>query len=150
LICTNSNRTCSKEKALHGLINNAGIMGVPFSKTSDGFEIQFQTNYLSHWLLTHQLLPILLATALSSEPGAVRIVNVTSGGHETFSPKVGIDFENIDLKSQQPMTRYGQSKLGNILHANELSRRYGPNGTDLTDGKGEIWIASVHPGNIDT
>jgi NAD(P)-dependent dehydrogenase (short-subunit alcohol dehydrogenase family) len=128
-------------------------MGVPFSKTSDGFEIQFQTNYVSHWLLTQQLLPPLLATAQSSEPGAVRIVNVTSDGHATFPPKAGIDFDDIDLASQQRMplmTRYGQSKLANILHANELSRRFGPHGIELKDGKGEIWVASVHPGHIDT
>src|ERR1700760_436198 len=110
-------------------------MAVPFSKTADGFEIQFQTNYLSHWILTQQLLPLLLATARSAEPGAVRIVNVTSDGHERMPPKEGIAFNDIDLPDRQPMTRYGQSKLANILHANELNRRYGPNGTELSEGK---------------
>src|ERR1700761_2963857 len=125
-------------------------MGGPFWKTSDGFELQFQTNYLSHWLLTQQLLPLLLATARSSEPGAVRIVNVTSDGHDRFPPKMGIDFDDIDLTSKDPMTRYGQSKLANVLHANELNRRFGPHGTEFEDGKGVIWVASVHPGHINT
>lgn len=47
------------------------------------------------------------------------------------------------------MTRYGQSKLANILHVNALNRRFGPNGEQLKGGKG-IWVASVHPGHIDT
>ncbi|KAL1979101.1 hypothetical protein VTN96DRAFT_6848 [Rasamsonia emersonii] len=138
----------SKESVLHGLVNNAGIMGVPFSKTDDGYEVQFQTNYLSHWLLTYHLLPLLLSTARSAGPGAVRIVNVTSDGHALFTNKKGIDFDNIDLESSSSMTRYGQSKLANILHAKELHKRYGP-GADGEEG-GEIWVAAVHPGHIDT
>jgi NAD(P)-dependent dehydrogenase (short-subunit alcohol dehydrogenase family) len=139
----------STESSLHGLVNNAGIMGVPFSNTPDGFEIQFQTNYLSHWLLTSLLLPTLLETSKISEPGSVRIVNLTSDGHQ-LAPKLGINFDDPGLESQNAMTRYGQSKLANMLHAKELHRRYGPNGSELIDGKGEIWVAAVHPGHIDT
>lgn len=107
-----------------------------------------KTNYLSHWLLTYHLLPLLLSTARSAGPGAVRIVNVTSDGHALFTNKKGIDFDNIDLESSSSMTRYGQSKLANILHAKELHKRYGP-GADGEEG-GEIWVAAVHPGHIDT
>ncbi|KIW14279.1 hypothetical protein PV08_07061 [Exophiala spinifera] len=156
-----------RETALHGLVNNAGIMGVPFSKTKDGYEIQFQvgarswkarafrvltttavqTNYLSHFLLTKLLLPLLLSTAKSSSPGSVRIVNVTSDGHQIFENKGGICFDDIELKSVSTMKRYGQSKLANILHAKELNRMFGP---ESPGRDGKIWVAAVHPGHIDT
>ncbi|KAH8809184.1 hypothetical protein F5884DRAFT_834630 [Xylogone sp. PMI_703] len=129
----------SRESSLHGLINNAGVMAVPFSKTTDGYEVQFQTNYLAHWLLTSHLLPLLLSTA-ASLPGAARIINITSDGHR-FAPKSGIQFNNVDLESESAMTRYGQSKLANILHTKELHRRYNANG---------VWSFAVHPGHIDT
>ncbi|CRG85377.1 putative oxidoreductase C736,13 [Talaromyces islandicus] len=138
------------ETELHGLVNNAGIMGVPYSKTTDGYELQFQTNYLSHWLLTYHLLPLLASTATATGPGVVRIVNVTSDGHSMFPPKEGINFEDIGLESSSAMTRYGQSKLANILHAKELHRRYGPKLEDVDPESGEVWVAAVHPGHIDT
>ena len=106
-----------------------------------------QINYLSHWLLTHHLLPLLEKTAGESKPGDVRIVNVTSGGH-SMAPKGGINFNDTKLEGSGAMTRYGQSKLGNVLHAKELDRRYGPNRKPQAGG--EIWTAAVHPGNFDT
>ncbi|KAL4725775.1 hypothetical protein ACLX1H_006449 [Fusarium chlamydosporum] len=136
----------SKETALHGLINNAGIMNTPFEITADGYEGQFQTNYVSHWLLTYQLLPLFTATAMASPPGTVRIVNVTSDGHSLFAPSEGIKFDDINMEVAGSMTRYGQSKLGNVLHAKELNRRYGP-GSGV---EGAIWTAAVHPGHIHT
>lgn len=135
--------------ALHGLINNAGIMGLEHALTSDGFEIQFQTNYLSHWLLTHHLLPLLQTTAKGLPAGSVRVVSVTSDGHERFAPKAGIVFENMELKNDTPMTRYGQSKLAQVLHIKSLESLYGPSSTGLSEN-GEIWFASVHPGYIAT
>jgi len=139
----------NKETQLHGLVNNAGIMATPFEKTKDGYEAQWQTNYVSHWLLTYLLLPTLLSTAAApgSKPGDVRIVNLTSNGHN-FAPSAGIDFADIDLVKGGIWSRYGQSKLGNILHAKTLAKLYGPNGTS-NEGKG-IWTASVHPGSINT
>jgi NAD(P)-dependent dehydrogenase (short-subunit alcohol dehydrogenase family) len=56
----------AKEKKLHGLINNAGIMAVPSKIPKDGSESQWQTNYLAHALFTHHLLPLLLSTARAS------------------------------------------------------------------------------------
>ncbi|KAE8453141.1 hypothetical protein EG329_011208 [Mollisiaceae sp. DMI_Dod_QoI] len=138
----------SKETKLHGLVNNAGIMAVPFEKSKDGFESQWQTNFLAHFLLTHHLLPTMLTTARVSKPGDVRIVNVTSGGHARFAPKMGIDFEDTNQERGGVWTRYGQSKLANILHAKELNRLYGPNG--IKKSEGEIWSVAVHPGNIYT
>jgi len=106
-----------------------------------------QTNYISHWLLTYHLLPLLIKTARESQLGCTRIVNVSSDGHLIFGPSSGIDFNDVNqIKSGKggAFSRYGSSKLANILHAKELNQRYG--GT----GKDSIWTASLHPGTVDT
>jgi NAD(P)-dependent dehydrogenase (short-subunit alcohol dehydrogenase family) len=106
-----------------------------------------QTNYISHWLLTYHLLPLLLETARQTPAGYTRIVNVSSDGHLIFGAPSGIDFSDINqIKSGKggPWSRYGSSKLANILHAKELNRRYGRLDT------GSLWIASLHPGTVDT
>ncbi|KAL4993261.1 hypothetical protein BDV10DRAFT_179459 [Aspergillus recurvatus] len=138
-----------KESKLHGLVNNAGIMATPFALSGDGFEAQWQTNYLSHWVLTWHLLDILTKT-LQEEglaPGSVRIVDVTSDGHN-FAPKAGIDFKDINQEKGGLWSRYGQSKVGNILHVKQLNKLYGPDGTETA--KRGIWTAAVHPGHLDT
>jgi len=137
----------SKETALHGLINNAGIMASPFEITGDGFEAQWQTNYLAHWVFTSRLLPILLQTAKTLEPGSVRVVNLSSSGH-TMAPGAGICFEDLNLKGKSSMVRYGQSKLANILHAKTMNKLYGPNSPHAASDGGEIWTAIVHPGLV--
>ncbi|KAF5250336.1 hypothetical protein FANTH_4436 [Fusarium anthophilum] len=137
-----------KESRLHGLVNNAGIMATPYEESVDHYEAQFQTNYLSHWLLTYSLLPILTESARSTRPGTVRVVNVSSDGHLVFSPSAGIDFDDINQTKGSAFSRYGMSKLANILHAKELHRRYGPSSEN--EGQEEIWTASLHPGTIDT
>ncbi|KAL4792623.1 hypothetical protein BDV19DRAFT_391928 [Aspergillus venezuelensis] len=138
-----------KEPKLHGLINNAGIMATPFALTNDGYEAQWQTNYLSHWLLTWHLLDTLSATAREeSSPRNVRIVNVTSDGHQ-FAPKAGIAFDDLKQEKRGIWSRYGMSKLANILHAKQLDKLYGPNGSE-GDSMSVIWTAAVHPGHLDT
>jgi NAD(P)-dependent dehydrogenase (short-subunit alcohol dehydrogenase family) len=77
----------SKEKSLHGLVNNAGIMATPFEMSKDGHEAQWQTNYLAHWVFTSHLLPLLLNTSKTLTSGSVRVVNLTSGGH-FMAPRV--------------------------------------------------------------
>ncbi|KAG5664872.1 hypothetical protein KAF25_008606 [Fusarium avenaceum] len=134
------------ETALHGLVNNAGIMATPFEMTKDGHEAQWQTNYLSHWVFTEHLLPLMQQTAKTLPAGSVRIVNLTSSGH-MGAPKTGINFDDLALKDQGVWERYGQSKLANILHSNTLNEKYGP-GSENKDG--EIWITSVHPGLVET
>lgn len=134
------------ETALHGLVNNAGIMATPFEMTKDGHEAQWQTNYLSHWVLTEHLLPLMQHTAKTLPAGSVRIVNLTSSGH-MGAPKTGINFDDLALKDQGVWERYGQSKLANILHSNTLNEKYGP-GSENKDG--EIWVTSVHPGLVET
>lgn len=137
------------ETALHGLVNNAGIMATPFEITKDGHEAQWQTNYLAHWVLTDHLIPLMLQTANACPAGSVRIVNLTSSGH-LGAPKGGINFEDLSLKTSGPWARYGQSKLANILHTRTLHKKYGPDSVGVRAGEGEIWVSSVHPGLVET
>ncbi|KAG9232268.1 hypothetical protein BJ875DRAFT_381087 [Amylocarpus encephaloides] len=142
-----ANLFLSKEQVLHGLVNNAGIMATPFQLTKDGHEAQWQTNYLAHWVLTSHLLPILLATSKTLPAGSVRLVNLASSGHWS-APKGGINFADTSLESGSTMTRYGQSKLGNVLHAKTINALYGPNSPSAKGETGEIWTAAVHPGLV--
>jgi hypothetical protein len=74
-------------------------------------------------------------------------MNVSSDGNLILGAAAGIDFNEVNqIKSRKggPWSRYGSSKLANILHAKELNRRYG--GTE----KGSLWTASLHPGTVDT
>lgn len=137
----------SKESALHGLVNNAGIMATAFATTKDGHEEQWQTNYLAHWVLTKHLLPIMLETSKTMGAGSVRIVELTSGGH-MMAPKPGIDFSDTSLNKGSPINRYGQSKLGNVLHIKSLHHMYGPASPSAKTGKGEIWTTVIHPGVV--
>ncbi|MCK7535488.1 MAG: oxidoreductase [Marinilabiliales bacterium] len=112
------------------LINNAGVMIPPYSKTKDGFELQFGTNHLGHFALTAHLLPLLLATPLS------RIVSISS-----IAARNGkINFKNLDgEQGYNPMTFYRQSKLANLLFAIELQNR-------LERAKTTSISAACHPG----
>ncbi|KAH9324412.1 hypothetical protein KI387_004590, partial [Taxus chinensis] len=127
---------------LNVLINNAGIMACPFQLSQDNIELQFATNHIGHFVLTNLLLEDMKATA--RETGIEgRIVNVTSSGHElTYSD--GIRFDKINDKSgYYAFLAYGQSKLANILHANELARKLQEEGANVTAN-------SAHPGPIPT
>ena len=96
------------------LINNAGVMIPPYSKTKNGFELQFGTNHLGPFALTAHLLPLLLATPLS------RIATISS----IAARRAQIRFDNLDgSKGYSPMTFYRQSKLANLLFAMELQNR---------------------------
>ncbi len=96
------------------LINNAGVMVPPHTKTKDGFELQFGTNHLGHFALTAHLLPMVMATPLS------RIVTVSS----IAARRAKINFANLDgSKGYSPMPFYRQSKLSNLLFAIELQNR---------------------------
>ncbi|XP_019442122.1 PREDICTED: short-chain dehydrogenase TIC 32, chloroplastic-like [Lupinus angustifolius] len=128
--------------SLNILINNAGIMACPFALSKDNIELQFATNHIGHFLLTHLLLDNLKKTASESKKQG-RIVNVASEAHR-FVYSEGIHFDKInDQSSYNNWRAYGQSKLANILHANELARRFKEDGVDITAN-------SVHPGVIST
>lgn len=144
-----SKQFLAQEDALHGLVNNAGIMATPLETTENGYEAQWQTNYLAHWVFTYSLIPLLLKTSQILPPGSVRIVNLSSSGHYS-APKCGINFDDLSLPGRSSMERYGQSKLANILHAKRLHRLYGPDSAHASSGKGEIWTAIVHPGLVES
>jgi NAD(P)-dependent dehydrogenase (short-subunit alcohol dehydrogenase family) len=133
----------SQEQRLDILLNNAGIMAVPYSTTKQGYEIQFGTNHMGHALLTKLLLPTLLQTAEASATTAdVRIVNVSSIGHELAPSSTrakGIIYDQAAAESYGPWPRYGSAKLANILHSRGLGKHY----PCLT-------CVSLHPGVIKT
>lgn len=112
------------------LINNAGVMMPPLSKTRDGIELQFGSNHLGHFALTGLLLPLLKQTKGS------RVVTVSSLAHRGAS----IDFDNLDgSKGYKAFKFYGQSKLANLLFAKELDNRLKSNGI-------ETLSIACHPG----
>jgi NAD(P)-dependent dehydrogenase (short-subunit alcohol dehydrogenase family) len=109
------------------LINNAGIMIPPLSRTADGFELQFGTNHLGHFALTNLLLPHVTN----------RVVTVSSGAHRMGK----IDFSDLNWehKSYRAWRAYGQSKLANLLFTAELQRRLVAAGSPVTAN-------AAHPG----
>ena len=118
---------------LHLLVNNAGVMYTPFGHTTEGFELQFGTNHLGHFLLTCLLVPALLAGAPS------RVVNLSSGGH--VGSDIVWDDPNFERRDYDKFAAYGQSKTANILFSVELDRRLGGHG---------VHAYAVHPGMIAT
>ncbi|CAL9172882.1 unnamed protein product [Musa hybrid cultivar] len=127
---------------LNILINNAGVMATPFSLSQDGIELQFATNHVGHFLLTYLLLDNMKNASRTSRIEG-RIVNVSSEGHR-FAYSEGIRFDKInDQSGYNSIGAYGQSKLANILHANELAKCF-------KEEKVEIIANSLHPGSIIT
>ncbi|XP_071705780.1 short-chain dehydrogenase TIC 32 B, chloroplastic-like isoform X2 [Rutidosis leptorrhynchoides] len=127
---------------LNILINNAGVMFCPYTLSQDGIEMQFATNHLGHFHLTNLLLDKMKETAATTGIEG-RIVNLSSVAH-LYTYAQGIRFDKInDKDSYSDKKAYGQSKLANILHANELSRRLKEEGANIT-------VNSVHPGLIMT
>ncbi len=126
----------ARHDRLDGLVNNAGVMGPPKGTTVDGFETQFGTNHLGHFLLTELLLDTLKRSAPS------RIVCVASVVHVGNKKQVGeIHFDDLNYENRpyNAMEAYTQSKLANVLYALNLSTRL--EGTGVT-------AVAVHPGWI--
>jgi NAD(P)-dependent dehydrogenase (short-subunit alcohol dehydrogenase family) len=116
--------------SLDVLVNNAGVMALPYRQTADGFEMQLGTNHLGHFALTGRLLDCLLAAP------APRVVTVSSGMHWLGR----IDFANLDgSRGYEKWRAYAQSKLANLLFTFELQRRARAGGLDLL-------AAAAHPG----
>ncbi|GLU21117.1 hypothetical protein SLE2022_372790 [Rubroshorea leprosula] len=133
----------SSDRPLNLLINNAGIAGTPFKLSKDNIELHFATNHLGHFLLTNLLLDRIKKTAYESKREG-RIVNVSSEAHHLFQYSGGIRFDRInDQSGYRRFAAYGQSKLANVLNANELARRLKEEGVDITAN-------SLHPGAIVT
>lgn len=115
------------------LINNAGVMACDKAQTADGFEMQFGTNHLGHFLLTNLLMPLV------EKGDRPRIVNLSSRGHH-IAP-VDFDDPNFERREYEKWQAYGQSKTANILFAVGLEERLANRG---------IHAYSLHPGGIHT
>ena len=116
------------------LLNNAGVMMCPESRTEDGFEMQIGTNHFGHFLLTNLLMPLIKRAA----PGA-RIVNVSSLAHEMG--EIYWDDINFEKSPYNTIKAYQQSKLANVLFTKELARK--------GEGSG-VTAYALHPGVINT
>ncbi|EPS94683.1 NAD-binding protein [Fomitopsis schrenkii] len=134
--------SATEEAELHVLFNNAGVMGPPVNQiTADGFDLQFGTNVVGHFLFTELLMPALFAGAQSSSDHHARVVTTSSSaamcGH--------INFATIrDGPARRRYSKealYAQSKLANVVVSREIAKRYGDQG---------IVSISVDPGSIST
>ncbi|KAI5328952.1 hypothetical protein L3X38_028349 [Prunus dulcis] len=130
---------------LNILINNAGVGVTPFKLSQDSIELQFATNHLGHFLLTNLLLKTMKSTSRESNTEG-RIVNVSSLSHQ-YGYHEGIRFDKLNDEPTYSRHSYAQSKLANILHANELTRRLMV--LSFLRKKGaEVTANSLHPGTI--
>lgn len=117
------------------LINNAGVATCPEWRTEEGFELQFGTNHVGHFLLTTELLPML------RKAGKSRVIVVSSKVHKFAK----IDFDDLNWRTRpyDPFGAYSQSKLANNLFATELARRE-------AEAKSGVSVYCVHPGTVKT
>jgi NAD(P)-dependent dehydrogenase (short-subunit alcohol dehydrogenase family) len=113
------------------VIANAGVMACPFGKTADGFETQFGTNHLGHFVLVNRITSLM--------PSGARLVNLSSAGHRYAD--VDLADPNFEHTAYEPFVAYGRSKTANILFAVEFDRRHKAGGVRAT---------AVHPGGIAT
>jgi NAD(P)-dependent dehydrogenase (short-subunit alcohol dehydrogenase family) len=132
----NSVRACAKGLLAKGesfdvVIANAGVMATPFGHTADGFETQFGTNHLGHFVLVNRIAPLMRAGS--------RLINLASSGHR-FS-NVDLEDPNFERTPYEPFLAYGRSKTANILFAVAFDERHRQRG---------IRAAAVHPGGIYT
>jgi len=129
-------RACADELLSRGkhfdvVIANAGVMATPFGHTADGFETQFGTNHLGHFVLVNRIAPLMGAGS--------RLINLSSSGHR-FS-NVDLDDPNFERTPYDPFVAYGRSKTANILFAVAFDQRHRERG---------VRAAAVHPGGIQT
>ncbi|KIY43464.1 NAD(P)-binding protein [Fistulina hepatica ATCC 64428] len=132
----------TKESGLHGLLLNAGVMTPPIDMvTADGYDLQFATNVIGHFVLLRSLLPVLLSTAkaATNDSQKPRVV-FTSSAMELFGT---LKFDTLkDGRARRKfgsMALYNQSKMANVVLSQELFRRYGKEG---------IISCAVNPGNL--
>ncbi|MDB5524568.1 MAG: family NAD(P)-dependent oxidoreductase [Rhizobium sp.] len=129
-------RACADKLVAEGqpfdvVIANVGVMRTPFGHTADGFEMQFGTNHLGHFVFVNRLASLIA-------PGG-RLVNVASSGHRYSD--VDLDAPNFERTPYDPMIAYGRSKTANVLFAVEFDRRHRENNVRAT---------ALHPGVIKT
>jgi len=113
------------------IIANAGVMATPFGHTADGFETQFGTNHLGHFVLVNRIAPLIRAGG--------RLINLSSAGHRYSN--VDLNDPNFEHTPYEPFVAYGRSKTANILFAVAFDDRHRERG---------VRAAAVHPGAIQT
>lgn len=127
----------TRTNRLDVLINNAGGVRDRLYLTGEGLEATFAANHLAAFLLTRELMPLLKATAARSKPGAVRVLAVSSSGHEVCP---GMHWDDLNMVDQFTTAgAYCQAKLANILFTRELNRRSAGDG---------IVAQCMHPGVV--
>jgi NAD(P)-dependent dehydrogenase (short-subunit alcohol dehydrogenase family) len=124
-------RLLAKGEPLDVVIANAGVMATPFGHTAEGFETQFGTNHLGHFVLVNRI------STLIRRGG--RLINVSSAGHRRSN--VDLEDPNFERTPYDPLVAYGRSKTANILFAVAFDRRHRERG---------VRAAAVHPGVIQT
>lgn len=126
-----ADKLVAKGEPLDVVIANAGVMATPFGKTVDGFETQFGTNHLGHFVLVNRI------ASLIRDGG--RLINLSSSGHRYSN--VDLEDPNFERTSYDPFLAYGRSKTANILFAVAFDKRHRGRGVRAT---------AVHPGGIRT
>jgi NAD(P)-dependent dehydrogenase (short-subunit alcohol dehydrogenase family) len=126
-----ADRLLAKGEAFDVVIANAGVMATPFGHTADGFETQFGTNHLGHFVLINRI------ASLIRNGG--RLINLSSAGHRYSN--VDLDDPNFERTPYEPFVAYGRSKTANILFAVAFDQRHRDRG---------VRAAAVHPGGIRT
>jgi len=121
----------AKGETFDVVIANAGVMATPFGHTVDGFETQFGTNHLGHFVFVNRIAPLI-------RDGG-RLINLSSAGHRYSN--VDLDDPNFERTPYEPFVAYGRSKTANILFAVAFDRRHRKRG---------VHAAAVHPGGIQT
>ena len=126
-----ADKLLAKGEPFDVVIANAGVMATPFGHTTDGFETQFGTNHLGHFVFVNRIAPLLRAGG--------RLINLASSGHR-FS-NVDLNDPNFKTTPYEPFVAYGRSKTANILFAVAFDQRHRERG---------VRAAAVHPGGIQT
>lgn len=121
----------AKDGRFDVVIANAGVMATPFGHTADGFETQFGTNHLGHFVLVNRIAPLMGTGS--------RLINLASSGHRFAN--VNLEDPNFERTPYEPFIAYGRSKTANILFAVAFDQRHRERG---------IRAAAVHPGGIQT
>src|SRR5262249_8898249 len=126
-----ADRLVQKGEPFDVVIANAGVMATPPGHTADGFETQFGTNHLGHFVLVNRIAPLIRRSG--------RLINLSSSGHRFAN--VDLDDPNFEQTPYKPFAAYGRSKTANILFAVAFDNRYRDRG---------VRAAAVHPGGIRT
>ena len=126
-----ADKLVAKGEPLDVVIANAGVMATPFGHTADGFETQFGTNHLGHFVFVNRIAPLIRAGG--------RVINLSSSGHRYSN--VNLDDPNFERTPYEPFVAYGRSKTANILFSVAFDARHRKRG---------VRAAAVHPGGIHT